>query len=129
MPKEYLSSMGPDIGIAAKLEADYPGRIFTVVPVGYRWDFPPGVATGMDPDYRKLDRALKTQAHPVLVSLQRSPFRAFTAEEFARPLLNCRGPGGCVSIFKGSTLTLGQMADAVVHVGAAEAGSKAKPAR
>jgi hypothetical protein len=126
MPKEYLSSMGPDIGIAAKLEADYPGRIFTVVPVGYRWDSTPGGATGKDPDYRKFDRALKTQARPVLVSLQRAPFRDFTAEEFGGPLLNCRGPGGCVSIFKGSTLTLGQMADAAVYVGAADADSKAK---
>lgn len=28
-----------------------------------------------------------------------------------------RGPGGCVSVFKGSRLTLGEMADAAVYFG------------
>ena len=55
---------------------------------------------------------------PVLVSLQRLPFRDFTAEEFfGRTLTTCRGAGGCVSVFQGSSLTLGQMADACVYVG------------
>ncbi len=67
---------------------------------------------------------MKTPVRPVLVSLQRSPFRDFTAEEFiGAKLLTCRGAGGCVSVFKGSPLTLGQMADAVVYFGHdAEAG-------
>src|SRR5207244_1530115 len=30
MPREYLSSLGGDIGIAAKLEIDFPGRTFAV---------------------------------------------------------------------------------------------------
>ena len=114
-PKDYLSNMGQDIGIVRMLEKDYPGRTFAVIPVGYRWALPPGV---FDPDYRKFDRALKTQVRPVLVSLQRSPFQDFAAAEFSGPLLNCRGPGGCVNVFKGSALTLGQIADAVVYVGA-----------
>jgi len=114
-PKDYLSNMGQDIGIVSMLEKDYPGRTFAVIPVGYRWALPPGV---FNPDYRKFDRALKTQVRPVLVPLQRLPFRDFTAEEFGGPLLNCRGPGDCVSVFKGSALTLGQMADACVYVGA-----------
>jgi heme-binding uptake protein ChaN (Tiki superfamily) len=114
-PQDYLANMGDDIGIVRMLEKDYPGRSFAVIPVGYRWDLPPGV---FDPDYRKFDRALKTQVRPVLVPLQRVPFRDFTAAEFSGPLLNCRGPGGCVSVFKGSSLTLGQLADAVVYVGA-----------
>jgi hypothetical protein len=116
-PREYLSNMGEDIGIVRMLEMDYPERTFVVIPVGYRWALPPGVAASIDPDYRKFDRALKTQVRPVLVPLQRLPFRDFTAEEFSGPLLNCRGPGGCVSVFKESPLTLGQIADAVVYVG------------
>jgi hypothetical protein len=73
---------------------------------------------GIDPDYQKFDRALKTQMRPVLIPLKRLPFRNFTAEEFlGGTLLTCRGPGGCKSAFKGSTLTLGQMADACVYVG------------
>ncbi|HWP53852.1 MAG TPA: hypothetical protein VN476_06920 [Pyrinomonadaceae bacterium] len=119
MPEDYLSSLGDDIGIARKLEIDFPGRSFVVIPVG-RLDPPPAWRTrGIDPDFQKFDRALKTQVRPVLVSLQRLPFRNFTAEEFlGRTLTTCRGAGGCVSVFKGSTLTLGQMADACVYVGA-----------
>ena len=87
------------------------------------------VTAGIDPDYQKFDRALKTQVRPVLVSLQRLPFRDFSAEEFlGRTLTTCRGAGGCVSVFKGSTLTLGQMADACVYVGGgADVDTKAKP--
>jgi hypothetical protein len=71
------------------------------------------------------DRASKTQVRPVLVSLQRLPFQDFTAEEFLGRTLTI-GAGGCVSVFKGSTLTLGQMADACVYVGAgADVDSKA----
>jgi len=64
----------------------------------------------------------------VLVPLQRLPFRDYTAEEFlGNGVFSCRSPGGCVSMFKGSTLTLGQMADACVYVGGgADIDSKAK---
>jgi hypothetical protein len=126
MPTDYLSSMGQDIGIVRMLEMDYPGRTLAVIPLGGRLDIPPGAATGPDPDYRKFDRALKAQVRPVLVPLQRLPFRDFRAEEFmGRTIFNCRGPGGCRSIFQGSPLTLGQMADACVYVGA-DVDTKAK---
>jgi hypothetical protein len=116
-PRDMLSSMGEDIGLARRLEIDYPGRTFVVIPVG-RLDRPTALASDTDPDFQKFDRALKTQVRPVLVSLQRLPFRNFTAEEFlGRTLTTCRGASGCVSAFKGSTLTLGQMADACVYVG------------
>ena len=126
MPADYLSLMGEDIGLARMLEIDYPGRTFAVIPVGGRLDLPPGVTGAIDPEYQKFDRALKTHVRPVLVSLQRSPFRDFTAEEFLVTLLTFRG----ASVFKGSTLTLGQMADACVYFGR-DAGldTKAKPAR
>jgi hypothetical protein len=130
-PKDYWASMGKDIGIARMLEMDYPGRTLAVIPVGGPLDLPPGAAVAIDPDYRKFDRALKTQMRPVLVPLHRLPFRDFTAEEFlGGGVFNCRGPGGCVCVFKGSTLTLAQMADACVYVGRAiDLDTKAKPAR
>jgi hypothetical protein len=123
--------MGEDIGIVRMLEMDYPGRTFAVIPVGGRLDLPPGVTVGIDPEYQKFDRALRTQVRPVLVSLERSPFQDFTAEEFlGGTLLTCRGPDGCASVFKGATLTLGQMADACVYVGGgADVDTKAKPVR
>ena len=131
MPKDYLASMGEDIGIARMLEVDYPGRTFVVIPVGGRLRLPPGAHLDIDPDYQKFDRALKTQVRPVLVPLQRLPFQDFTTEEFmGGGVFNCRGPGGCVSMFKGSTLTLGQMADAILYVGGgAGVDPNAKPAR
>ena len=106
-----------DIGIATTLEREYPGKVLSVIPVGYKLDPPPG-ATAFRPDYKKFDAALKTQVRPVLVPLQRAPFRDFTAEEFAPQIFTCLGPGGCRSVFRGSKLTLGQMADAVIYVGA-----------
>jgi Haem-binding uptake, Tiki superfamily, ChaN len=118
MPADYLSNMGQDIGIVRMLESDYPGRTLAVIPLGGTLHIPPGAAAGPDPQYRKFDRALKTQARPVLVSLQRLPFRDFSAEEFmGRTIFNCRDSGGCRSIFQGSPLTLGQMADACIYVG------------
>jgi hypothetical protein len=117
MPRDYLSSVSADTGIARKLEIDFPGRTFVVIPVG-PLDAPPAVTGGIDPDFRKFDRALKTQVRPVLLPLQRLPFRDFTAEEFlGRTLMTCRGAGGCRSVFQGSPLTLGQMADALLYVG------------
>ncbi len=127
---DYLSSMGRDIGLVRMLEIDYPGRTFVVVPVG-GLNRPPAVKADINPNFKKFDRALKTQVRPVLVPLQRLPFRDFTAEEFlGRTLTTCRGPGGCVSVFKGSTLTLGKMADACVYVGGETAGAmQAKPSQ
>jgi heme-binding uptake protein ChaN (Tiki superfamily) len=116
-PAAMLPSMGDDIGLVRKLEIEIPGRSFVVIPIG-RLDIPPGATLPVIPDYQKFDRALKTQVRPVLVPLQRLPFRDFTGEEFlGNGVFSCRGPGGCVSVFKGSTLTLGQMADACVYVG------------
>ena len=128
MDKDYLAMMGADTGIVRMLEVDYPGRTLAVISVGGRIDLPPGASLPVSPDYKKFDRALKTPVRPVLVPLQRMPFRDFTAEEFmGNTIFNCRGPGGCVSIFKGSTLTLGQMADACVYVGGtADVHTKAK---
>ena len=127
MPSDYLSSLGDDIGMARKLEIDFPGRTFVVIPLG-RLDRPRAVTADIDPDFQKFDRALKTQLRPVLVSLKRLPFRDFTAEEFlGRTLTTCRGAGGCVSVFQGSSLTLGQMADACVYIGrGADVDSKSK---
>jgi hypothetical protein len=131
MPKDYLSSMGDDVGIARMLEIDDPGRTFVVIPLGGRLDIPPEAIVRMDPDYQKFDRALKTQVRPVLVPLQRLPFRDFTAEEFlGRGVFNCRGRGGCVSMWQGSPITLGQIADACVYVGGGpDVDTKAKPGR
>jgi hypothetical protein len=130
MPRDYLSGMGEDVGIARMLDIDYPGRTFVVIPVG-RLDPPRAVTGDVDPDFQKFDRALKTPVRPVLVPLQRLPFRDLSAEEFlGRTVISCRGTGGCRSIFQGSTLTLGQMADALVYVGGgADVGTKATPAR
>jgi hypothetical protein len=132
LPSDYLSTLGADIGIATMLEIDYPGRTFVVIPVGGPRDLPPGVAAAVaNPDYDKFDRALKTRMRPVLVPLQRLPFRDFTVEEFlGSTVLTCRGAGGCRSVFQGSTLALGQMADACLYVGGgADADTSPKPAQ
>jgi uncharacterized iron-regulated protein len=115
-----------DIGIATTLEKEYPGRTLAVIPVGYKLKPPPGVTLRLYPDYKKFDGAVKTKARPVLVPLQRALFRDFTAEEFAPQIFTCLG--GCRSVFQGSKLTLGQMADAAVYVGAG-VDTQAKPAR
>jgi hypothetical protein len=98
-------------GISRMLDINYPGRTFVVIPVG-----------GQRPaesknDYQKFDRALKTQVRPAMVPLQRLPFRDFTAEEFLDGTVVMMRRGRWVSIFAGSTLTLGQMADACVYFG------------
>ena len=130
LPTDVLSSSGDDTGIASKLEAEFPGRSLVVIPVG-PLDSPRGVASDIDPDFHKFDRALKTRSRPVLVSLQRLPFRDLKAEEFlGRTLTTCSRSRGCVSAFKGSALTLGQMADACVYIGeSADVDTQAKPAR
>lgn len=117
MDKAYVETTGDDNDIVKTLEAEYPGRTLAVIPIGWL-DRPRPVAADMAPDYQKFDRALKTQVRPVLVSAQRLPFRDFTVEEFlGRTVITCRGPNGCVSAFKGSTVTLGQMADALIYFG------------
>ena len=96
--------------IVTMLEMDYPGRTLAVIPMGG-----PGDDAA---NYQKFDRALKTQVRPVMVPLQRLPFRDFTAEEFlGGQVLKCRPGAGCVSIFKDSDLTLGQMGNALVYYG------------
>jgi hypothetical protein len=118
-------------GIVNRLEGEYPGRTFVVMPIGRSPNGAQATAGIRDPDYQKFDGALKTPVRPVLVSLERSPFRDFTAEEFiGQKLVNCSGAGGCVSVFKDSTLTLGQMADACVYFGGdVGVDTKTKPAR
>jgi hypothetical protein len=117
-PPAYLSSLGGNIGLSGSLEFAYPRRWLSVIPIGGVGRPPAVKEPDIDPDYQKFDRTLKTQVRPVLVSLQRLPFRDLAAEEFlGRTVITCRPPGGCRSVFKGSTLTLGQMADAALYVG------------
>jgi hypothetical protein len=136
---------GVETGIVRMLEKDYPGRTVAVIPVGNPpRPRPPESAKA---DFGKFDRALKTPVRPVLLPLQRSPFRDFSAEEFfGGDVVICGGTGDVpkqpngklpsapvrvsgprVSVFRGSSLTLGQLADAIVYFGA-EAGV-APPAR
>jgi hypothetical protein len=103
-------------GISRRLDVDYPGRTFVVIPVGGPTDVRPEDNVAK-PDYQKFDRALKTQARPVMVPLQRLPFRDFTAEDFLNGDIVRRSRGRWVGIFTASTLTLGQMADALVYFG------------
>jgi len=121
LPQEYLSSMGNDIGLVRRMERDFPGRIFVVIPIGHL-NRPSAVKKeDIVPDLKKFDTALKTQLRPVMISLQRLPFRDFTAEEFlGRTLTTCRGANGCVSVFKGSPVALSEMADACIYVGGKE---------
>jgi hypothetical protein len=128
----YRTEISGDVGIANALERDYRGRTLSVIPLGGSIDLPPGTTLRIYPDYQKFDRALKTKVRPVLVPLQRAPFRDFTAEEFiGYQLLTCPGPGGCRSVFQGSGVTLGQIADACVYVGGndTEVDPKTKPTR
>lgn len=128
----YRTEVSGDVGIVKALESEYPGRTFAVIPVGGSIDLPPGTKLRVYPDYPKFDRALMTKVRPVLVPLQRVPFRDFTVEEFiGYQLLTCLGPGGCRSVFQNSGVTLGQIADACVYVGGGDADvdPKAKPIR
>jgi len=105
-------------GMVRMLDSSYPGRTLAVIPVGGQSNNRPEDDVSR-PDYQKFDRALKTQLRPVLLSLKRLPFMDFKTEEFlGGDVVRCsRSTGGCVSVFKGSTLTLGQMADAMVYFG------------
>ena len=115
--EDYASSMGEDIGLTTRLDKDYPGRTLAVIPIGLL-DRPPAVARDIFPDYLQFDRALATRVRPVMISLQRPPFRDLRAEEFlGRTLTTCRGGDGCRSVFKDSTLRIGQIADACIYFG------------
>jgi len=112
------ASFGTSADLARTLEKAHPGRIYTVIPIGGELDPPPPGVSLRSPDYRKFESTLKTQIRPVLIPLQRLPFRDFTAEEFlGGGIFSCVGPAGCRSAFAGSRLTLGEMADAAVYFG------------
>jgi hypothetical protein len=118
MPPEFWTP-GGEIGLARRLDKDYPVRALTVIPIGGQLDAPPGMTGDIAPDYQKFNRALKTNVRPVLLSLQRLPFRDLKTEEFlGRTGVTGRG-GKAVSVFNGSNLTLGQMADACIFYGRA----------
>jgi hypothetical protein len=117
LPPDYLASMGEDVGIVTTLERDYPGQVLSVIRIGWL-DRSRPVAVDVPPDVQKFDRAIKTPVRPVLLSLKQPPFQDFKVAEFlGRTVTTCRPPGGCRSAFKGSTLTLGQFADACVDYG------------
>ena len=98
------------------MDSEYRGRTFVVIPVGGPTDVGP-VDDLPKADYQEFDRALKTQVRPVLVSLQRMPFRDFRTADVLNGDVVRRSNGRWVGIFEGSTLTLGQMADALVYFG------------
>jgi len=119
------ASFGASAELARTLERAHPGRIYTVIPIGGELDPPPPGVSLRDPDFGKFESAVKTQIRPVLIPLQRPPFRDFMAEEFlGGGIFSCLGPGGCRSAFAGSLLTLGQMADACVYLGIPQAGRR-----
>src|SRR5215468_2130770 len=76
------ASFGTSAELARTLETTHPGRILTVIPIGGELDPPPPGVSLRNPDYRKFESALKTRIRPVLIPLQRPPFRDFSAEEF-----------------------------------------------
>lgn len=116
-PEDYFATTGGDSGLVRRLNIAYPGRTLSVIPIG-DLPRPPAVPSDIPPDYGKFERSLQTELRPVLVSLQRPPFRDLTAAEFlGRTLTTCRPKGQCHSVFQGSKLTLAQMADAAVYVG------------
>jgi hypothetical protein len=116
-PSAMIPTMGDDIGLVRRLEAQYPGRTLVVIPMG-PLPRPSAVTDDVVPDFLRFDRALKTPSRPVLVSLQQLPFRDFRAEEFlGRTVTSCSGGRGCMSGFKGSALTLGEVADACIYNG------------
>ncbi|HLK63784.1 MAG TPA: ChaN family lipoprotein [Bryobacteraceae bacterium] len=128
--RDAPATFGTSADLARTLEKAHPGRIYTVIPIGGELDPPPPGVSLRNPDYRKFESALKTQIRPVLIPLQRPPFRDFTAEEYlGGGIFSCVGPGGCRSAFAGSLLTLGQMADACVYLGIPQAGRDSKGKR
>jgi hypothetical protein len=126
-PSAYLSSMGDDVGLVRLLEGEFPGRTLVITPIG-PLDPPHGVAGDITPDFTKFDRAIKSSIRPVMVSLQRPPFRDLSAEEFlGRTVTTCSRERRCFSAFAHSKLTLSQIADAAVYVGARGSEPARKP--
>ncbi len=102
----FRRSLPGIVGISNSLETDYPGRTLVVITLG-----------GPYAEYDKFEYALKTAVRPVLVSLKSSPFRDFTAEEFLSRSAKSFVNGEWVSAYQGSSVTLGQMADACIYLG------------
>ena len=118
------ASFGTSADLARTLEKKHPGRILTVIPIGGEAEPPPPGVALRTPDYMKFESELGTHVRPVLIPLQRAPFRDFSVEEFlGGGMFSCAGGGGCKSAFAGSLLTLGQMADAAIYFGPAANGS------
>jgi uncharacterized iron-regulated protein len=88
------------------LEPAAPGRVFVVIAKG-----------GASEEYRTFERALKTPERPVLVQLDKQPFRDFPADEFFANDLKKLVNGQWVSAFQSTGITLGQMADAFIYLG------------
>jgi hypothetical protein len=97
-------------GITKLLEENHPGRTFVVVTLG-----------GADPKYQSFERALKSPIRPVLVPLNRLPFRDFAAEDFLGPKLTNPLPGGGLQwVYQDSGVRLGETADAGFYFGTDE---------
>lgn len=91
-------------GFPKAVQESSPGRVFVVQLMG-----------GSGPGYDQFEKALSSQERPVLVSLRGSQEGAFTANQFswgARRFVQAKE----VPLF-GSTVTLGDLADACVYFG------------
>ena len=64
-PADYYASNGGNVGLARNLDIAFPGRVFTVIPIG-DLPRPPALKSDIPPDYSKFDGALKTSVRPVL---------------------------------------------------------------
>jgi hypothetical protein len=115
-PVDYLESIG-GAALATKLNLAYPDQTLVVIPIA-AFERPGAIKADIEPDLSKIDRAIKTKVRPVLLPLQRGRLGDLTASEFlGRTLTTCRGPDGCRSVFRGSNISLGQMANAIVYYG------------
>lgn len=63
-PKEYLSTMGDDMGLIRRFEMSFPGRAFVVLPIGYL-DRPSAIKkTDIVPDFKKIRHSFKNAGTP-----------------------------------------------------------------
>jgi hypothetical protein len=92
-------------GITRALQSSHPGRIFVVDTLG-----------GPYPEYQQFERTLKSPVRPVLVSLRRTPFQDFSANEFLGRGGIMRLGGVEVPVYPPG-LTLGHVGDACVYLG------------
>jgi len=128
MPADYLSGMGDDIGIVSMLESDYPGRTLAVIPLGGRIQIPPGAARPRS-RLSKVRPRFEDAGPPSTGSAPAFAISRLQSREFmGRTIFNCRRPGRMQEHLSGSPLTLGQMANACVYVGA-DVDTKAKAGR